>query len=153
MSRIVDDLRYLHRSVIDALDSMRRRALALLGGDIAIVTFLFGTGTYKLTTNTPPLYGILLLIVGIILLLTSSFLTLWILQPISITTPPDTKDTRNLGERFDDNEAKYLRYMKSEYEDAADALIISVGRRSKMLVWATKLLAIGVIIMVVLKYI
>ena len=168
LKRTVDDLKHLHKSAIASLDSIRNRTLGLLGGEIAAITFLFGTGEFyiivgdtckqTMSCGMPFISGdcavlkITLFIVGILLLIISLIFMLYILQPVKMPFPPYTRDIKDVEERFHNSEEEYLNYMKREYMASTELLATSVNRRSCILVWTIRLLPIGVLIMIMLKY-
>ena len=55
----VDELRRLHDSITQSFDNLRGKALALLAGEVAIVTFLFsadGSKKHAFFTDQVPIY-------------------------------------------------------------------------------------------------
>jgi len=146
---VIPHLQHLYDSMSQSLDNVRTRSLTFLGGEIAIISFLFTTGSFS---NAQGILNIAFLCLGVVLLLTAFFLLLWILQPSSWGYPPDTKDTRDLTDRFCGSKLKYLRYMKSEYEEFIRCGVKAINLRSALFAWAIRALSAGILILLVLKY-
>jgi len=150
LQSVIHELQRLYDNVATSFAGLRSRALALLGGEIAVASFLFGTDySFK---NLNVIDDLVFLFAGILLLLIALILLLMILQPTAWNCPPDTKDTNNLKERFDNSELLFLRYIKSEYEEAIEDIVRVTNLRSSLLTWALRSLSIGILILLVLKY-
>jgi hypothetical protein len=144
----IDELRRHYDNVNDSFNHLRTKALALLVGEVAIITFIFSSPGLVMPKIV---YGIIFLATGVALLIISFVLFLAVLSSASWCHPPDTNITKRL-QKFFDSPVEFLIYMKDDYEDCIVKCIGIVGIRSSRFMWAVYAFSIGTLMLVVIKY-
>lgn len=149
----VGELRRLYDYVVASFDAVRNKALALLVGEVAIVTFLFsrnpGEGLIK---NGAPLYGYVALALGIALLVFAAFRYFTVIATIQWVFPTEDYDMKNPTEKFKHSRLLFLRYLHAEYMSKAPKCIAKVKQRSDWFMHATIALAIGILLIILVRY-
>lgn len=149
----VEELRRLHRAITQSYDAIKVKALALLAGEVAIVTFLFADNS--LTRKTPMdvvIYVAIFHFVGIFLLSMAFILFLHVISPVQWRQPPETKIIRHMDEWFGHNREKFLLHMREEYMDAIANCEAKLAAKARRFILAIYFLSIGIVILVLLKY-
>jgi len=151
----VNELKVLHNAISTSYDSIKSKALALLAGEITIITFLFAGSSVlsgkvsisDITVSTAMFY----LIGGILLTLAfASFLH--VIYPVQWKQPPETEVVRHLEDWFDNDKEKFLKYLQEDYIKAIEVCNAKLSGKAKRFVFAIYLLTSGILILVLLKY-
>lgn len=148
---VIDDLKRLYDFVDRTFDGLRTKALALLAGEVAILTFLFADDARR----SPILENqsdYIFLGIGVTALIMAFLKLLWILHPVQWEHPPESRDLRDLQERFNGDPIKYLEQVKSQYLEVIPGCNAKLARKSNAFVRAIYLLVIGIVVVAVLKY-
>ncbi|MEO5499730.1 MAG: hypothetical protein ABIR46_04485 [Candidatus Saccharimonadales bacterium] len=151
----LDELRLLHNNINTSFDNLRNKALALLAGEVAIVTFIFSSdndGNSWFLDNSVPLYGLVIYAVGITLLAYAFAMFLAVISSATWKHPPEKKDIADLNHRFHKNPVEFLSYLKNEYVNAIDHCVGIINQRSDKFMRGVYTLSGGIIILVVVKY-
>jgi hypothetical protein len=149
----VDELRRLYDAVAHSLDNLRAKALALLVAEIAVVTFLFTSGSDNTFTSIKIIYGIVFLSIGISCLLGSFLMFLWVISPVKYWEhPPESKDLKNIYKNFDHSSIKFLETVKDDYIRIIPNCSQVLTHKSKKFSAGVYLLSAGVFIVLMIKY-
>lgn len=147
----IDELRRLYDFMDRTYDGLRTKALALLAGEVAILTFLFASdGRRNPILANPSDY--IFLGIGVTALILAFLTFLWILQPVQWEHPPESRDLRDLKDRYDNNSTRYLESLKNHYLDVIPSCNSKITKKSGGFVRAIYLLVVGIVIVAVLKY-
>lgn len=146
---VIDDLRRLFDEISRNYTSLKSRALGVLAGEVALVTFLFSGEdiALKYLTDAEKVFFAF----GTIALLTSFGLLLWIVSTRQWMVPLDLKESRKLYARYD-SELDWLEDIKEDYENCTGYILDVVKKRSAAFNKTLIILSCGIIIMLVLKY-
>lgn len=150
---VVDELRRHYDNLADSFNHLRGKALALLVGEVAMVTFLFSSesGSRDQFAVTQ-VYGGVFLLVGVLAMFYAFLQFLSVISSAQLSHPPETKMTRNLEKYFDNNPVAILEYLKSEYELAIEHWVGLMGVRARRFMWGIYGFSAGSFILIVLKY-
>ncbi len=151
LSVTVDELRRHYDYVCTGFNHLRTKALALLGGEVAIVTFLFSADS-NAAFIPKVVYGAVFLLIGIALMTTAFLLFLWVLSPATWHHPPETKLTRKLNKNFNSDPNEFMEYLKDEYNEIIERCIAKTGARATKFNIGLYSLAFGTVILIMLKY-
>lgn len=148
----VAELRRLYDAIAHSHDNLRAKALALLVAEIAIVTFLFSAGDPN-PFSVKIIYGIVFLAIGIVCLIGSFAMFLWVISPIKEWPhPPESADLRNIHKNFDNSPSKFLATLKDDYILAIHVCAKTLTKRSNKFSTAIYLLSAGIFIVLMIKY-
>lgn len=149
----VNELNELYESIEQSLEHVRTKGLALLAGEIALVTFLFspqkGTNFFS---ESVPIYGFVIFGLGVSLLFLSAGVFLYVLSKVNWTRPPDAKDIVNINKRFNSSPAEFLEYMKDGYTSAINHCIKIVSKRANALMVGIYMFSAGILLVILVKY-
>lgn len=149
----VQELHRLYDFISTTYDGLRTKALALTAGEVAIVTFLFSAeNEHKKALSEQAVSYLILYFIGVLLLAGAFLIFLWIIAPSQWDCPPDTSDLEDMKDRFDNNEEKFLVYLKGRYVSAIRSSNRTVSRKSKVFVVAVLCLAVGIFLLALLKF-
>lgn len=143
--------RSTYNIVSNIYDQLRIKALALIAGEVAIVTFLFTNWDFwKLVSGGDRL---VFLFAGIFLLGAAFALFLWIISTVQWVMPHDGRTAKDWEK--DKNYPTYysfLQYLHDDYISANNHCEKIVSNKCKKFNWSIFLLAGGVIIIMVIKF-
>lgn len=147
------ELKQLHDAISSSYDSIKAKALALLAGEVAIVTFLFAdsSGT-KVSPSNYTISTAIFYIMGIVMLSLSFLCFLYVVSIISWRQPPESKIIKNARDWFNDDKEKLLIYLHSEYNEAITHCNSLLSTKAKRYTQGIYLLVFGILILVLLKY-
>lgn len=150
----VAELRRLYDAVARSFDHLRTKALALLAGEVAIVTFLFSgnSSSSGLMQQSPPIYGLVFYGLGIALLAFAFLMFLMVLSSITWKHPPEEKDVRNITARFNSNQVEFLHYLHNEYLEKIAYCTNKIGDKSSKFMRGLYALSIGIFLVILVKY-
>jgi hypothetical protein len=149
------EVRRLYDHVTSSFDHLRSHALALMGGEVAILTFLFSS---KSSTNNSffhksvPVYGIVFYGIGIALLTCAFLIFLHVISSVRWMHPPDEKDVANVTDRFNHSTVKFLSHLIGEYIESINHCISVLNVKAKWFMRAVYALSVGIFIIVMLKF-
>lgn len=147
----IDELRRLYDAICESFEGVRTKALALLAGEVAMITFLFSTSSSHPLAKPFIVYAVALYGIGMLLLALSFISFLSIITPVQWHHPPETVDLENMDERFGNSE-KYLVYLKNEYIKSIRLASPLLATKSRRFVMTTLILAIGIFLIALLKF-
>ena len=148
----LEELRRLYDNICTSFDHLRTKSLALLAGEVAIVTFLFASDGSDKTFFPDAIYGLVFASIGVVFLGASFVLFLWALAPTQWHHPPDTKRLQDPDGSINRDPKKFLRYLKNDYITTIRSCIMKISSRAKGLTWGIYLLSIGIFILILIKY-
>lgn len=150
----VNELKIIHSSISSSYDAIKAKALALLAGEVAIVTFLFADSvSHKGSEPSQVVISIAIFyLIGIIMLSAAFLLFLYVVSPIQWVQPPESKVVDNMKEWFGGDKTKFLEYLKQEYYIAIQTCNGKLRNKARGFVFAIYLLTTGILILVLLKY-
>ncbi len=148
----LEELRRHYDAITSGFDHLRSKALAVLVGELAVVTFLFSAQAPSREFAIVNVSSAVFLGLGVLLLVLGFVLSLWVSSPTSWTHPPETKIVQNNTRWFQDKPENILQYLHEEYVEAIRWCGAKASRRSDMLTWAIYSLSGGILILSVLKY-
>jgi hypothetical protein len=149
----VVEVRRLYDYISGSMDRLRTKTLALLAGEVAIVSFLFSSGkTDENRDIITSVSDIVFFGTGVALLALAFVLFLWLLQPVDWEHPPDTAELLESDRHFGGNGEKFLERVLKHYLRVIPECNRKLSSRSRKFVQAVYFLAIGVFIVAVLKY-
>lgn len=155
LSIALDELRRVHDHVSNAYDQLRLKALAMIAGEVAIITFLL-TGDSESKLAIPHSIagriflgaGVAALFGAFVLLLSGILSGIWHL-------PGDMDEIEQINNGIDnryDTAEKFLLFLKRDYLDGNRKCITIVSVKAKRVNWGLYLLLAGTIILSVIKY-
>jgi hypothetical protein len=148
----LEELRRHYDAITTGFDSLRSKALGVLVGELAVVTFLFSAQAPANQFSINTVATAIFLGIGVFLLAMGFILSLWVSSPTSWTHPPETKIVNNNGKWFQDDPDKLTEYLHDEYIEAIKWCGAKASKRADMLTWAIYGMAIGILILAVLKF-
>ncbi len=134
--------------VSNIYDQLRLKALAVLAGEVAMITFLFSGDGVALPEET---YGKLFYYTGVVALLFAFGLLMWTISPLLWKMPYDTYSSKDLISKYKTKLA-FLEYLNDDYMEAINHCSSNVSRRSKRFNWTIYTLCVGVTILLAIKY-
>lgn len=143
--------RHTYQNISNIYDQLRIKALALIAGEVAIITFLFNN--WDLSKIISDGDRIIFLSVGIFLLSAAFAMFLWIISTVHWIFPHDNRSAQEW--EADKNYPTYydfLRYLHDDYNTANVHCEKIVSNKCKKFNWSIFLLAAGVIILMVIKF-
>lgn len=149
------ELRELHKSITSSFDNLRTKALALLAGEIAIVTFLFSSNESahaRFFRESVPIYGVVFYGIGIALLSASFLLFLNVISSVTWSQPPDDKDVIHVTDRFNHSPLKFMSSLRDDYVESINHCASVQNVKSTRFMWGIYCLSIGIFVTLMLKY-
>lgn len=149
----VEELRRAYDAITRSFEQLRTKALALLAGEVGISSFIFSSGQPQrgIVHGDVPIYGIALFGIGIALLFLSALSFLYVSSTAQWVHPPDDEDLTNLEKNFPTS-SDYLERIKTEYMAAIEHCISKITPRAKRFMNGVYMLAVGIAILLLLKY-
>jgi hypothetical protein len=144
------ELRKSYEHISNIYDQFRLKALALIAGEVAIVSFIFGDPNSKIpeSADRRVFYFAAIVFLGL-----AFGLFLWIISTVNWKLPHDTtKADEMLKDKNRNTYLAFLKYIQDDYckvNDYCNTLVSSKCRKSN---WAIYLLSTGVIILIVLRF-
>ncbi len=148
------ELRRVHEHVSNSYDQLRIKALGMIAGEVAIVTFILAANdNSKIKINTVA-DGIFLGL-GIAALLSAAALLISSITSGDWYIPGDMDEIEQIDNGVDnryDNVEKLLLFLRKDYLEGTRQCIKIVTRRARRVNWGLYMLLSGSIILLVLKY-
>jgi hypothetical protein len=144
----IEELRRTFDHISNIYDQLRTKALTLIGGEVAIVVFLFSDN--KLLMPHEP-YGLVFFWTAIVFLMLAFGLLLWTISPVAWQIPVEIADVTNIPARWQ-NEKSFLEYVRNEYVRCINHCNKYVVNRGRRFNWTIYLLSAGAIIVLLLKF-
>lgn len=148
----IDELRRLHDAIGVSFEGVRSKSLALLAGEVAMVTFLFSSEASHALAKPFIVYAMVFYGVGVLLLVIAFILLLSIITPVQWHHPPETTDLEDMDDRFNGSPENFNVYLKNEYIKSIRKCAPKLEVKSRRFIWATFLLAIGIFVVALLKF-
>jgi len=148
------ELRRFYDYVVRSFEHLRNKALALLVGEVAVVTFLFQDFHLPQDKHQHvPVYGYAVLGLGIFLLIVAFGMFLFVISSVAWRFPTEEHDMKNPTERFKGNVLECYKYIHSEYLQKVvycnDKILLF---RAKRFMNGTYALSAGVLLIILIKY-
>lgn len=147
-----EELRRFYDYIVKAFEHLRNKCLALLVGEVAIVTFLFQDFKLDDLGANPPIYGYVTLGLSIFLLVLSYAMFLFVISTIKWKFPTEQHDMKNPTERFKGNPLNYQKYLHAEYIEKVGYCNGKLMFRSKVFMLGTYALSAGVFLAILVRY-
>jgi len=149
----VHELRRLYDHVTRSFEQLRNKSLALLVGEVAIVTFLFSDNLpNKLLHHSQPSYGVVIFGLGTALLIFSFVTYLAVISTITWVFPTEEYDMKNPTDRFKGDHLEFLKYLHAEYMTKIPVCIAKSKQRSDWFMMGTYALSAGIFFITLVKY-
>jgi hypothetical protein len=140
---------YDHTSNI--YDQLRIKALALIAGEVAIVTFLFSDWNIKKVIHDADRQ--FFFFAGIVLLGLAFAFLLWIISTVAWKIPHNlNKANQLMSDKNNNTEQSFLEYLHDDYTTVNAHIMPLVDHKCQRFNWTIFLLAAGVIIEMVIKF-
>jgi len=147
------ELRRLYDYIVKSFEHVRNKALALLVGEVAIVTFLFsGNGFSGVLKHAQPPYGIIVYALGIALLVYAFAMFLAVIATIVWRFPTEEYDMKNPTAKFNDSPLEFQKYLHAEYMSKIPSCIGQVAQRSGRFMQGTYTLSVGIALIILVRY-
>ncbi|HJP96504.1 MAG TPA: hypothetical protein VJ843_03980 [Candidatus Saccharimonadales bacterium] len=146
---LIDDLRRLYDHLSTNYHDLKNRVLALIAGELAIVTFIFSGKSLELSKFTSA--EIIFFSVGIGLMALAFGMLLWIVATADWLIPLDLNESRKLYKRYN-SKLDYLEYIKEDYEACTEHCLRKVAIRAKVYNRTLLVLSCAIIILLVIKF-
>ena len=143
------ELRRFYDHVSNIYDQLRIKALAMITGEVAITAFIFSDSNARRIPAQADLR--IFYFSGIILLGIAFGLLLWVIASFGWKIPHDLDDSGKLYKKYE-NEKAFLEYLHDDFIGAINHCLPAVDKKSKRFNWIIYLLAVGVIMLLVIKY-
>ncbi|HKR81890.1 MAG TPA: hypothetical protein VJR27_02730 [Candidatus Saccharimonadales bacterium] len=143
------ELRRFYDHVSNIYDQLRVKSLALIAGEVAIVTFIFSDSTAREIPDSAALRTFFF--AGILFLILAFSLLLWTISSFPWQISHDLEDSQKLYKKYE-AEKDFLEYLHDDFIGAIGECLPRVEKKSKRFNWTIYLLAAGVIILLVIKY-
>ena len=150
----MDELRRVHDHISNSYDQLRIKALGMIAGEVAVVTFILAADDHSkihVSNSAEKVFlaaGIVALLAAATLLITSITSGDWFI-------PGDMDEIEQINNGVDnryDTTEKFLLFLRSDYLSGNRDCIKIVSRKAKKVNWGLYLLLAGTIILLVLKY-
>lgn len=145
------ELRRFYDLICGSFDHVKNKALGLMIGEVAIATFLFSGFDLK-TDGTNPIYGYVMLGIGLALLLFAFAMYLTVIATAQWQFPTERHDMRNPTERFKGSSLEYQKYLHSEYLEKIGYCNKLSSTRASRFMYGTYSLTVGIVIVILIKY-
>lgn len=144
-----------HRNNFDHInniyDQLRIKALALIAGEVAIVTFLFSGWDFKKAVFDND--RTLVFATGILFLSLAFGIFLWIISTVQWSFPHNLKSAKEiLTDKNISTEDEFLEYIHDDFVIVNGRNNSIVTSKCKKFNWSVYLLSAGVIIIMVIKF-
>src|SRR6266404_7417319 len=149
----VEELRRAYDHISRSFEQLRTKALALIAGEVAIVSFIFSSNQPRngILGHSVPIYGIVMFGIGIALLVIAGLIFLYVSSTSHWSHPPDEKDMVNLHKNFN-NRTEFLEQLRLEYITAIPECIKKISPRARRFMVGVYMLVIGIFILLLIKY-
>ncbi len=132
-------------------DQLRIKALALIAGEVAILTFLFNTWNFRLILKDSD--RIFFFFTGVVFMGLAFAFLLWIISTVPWKFPHDLQSAdAHLNNKNYDSEESFLKILHDDYIVVNKHNSEIVTNKYKKFNWTIFLLAAGVIIVMVIKF-
>lgn len=151
----LNELRNIHNAIGSSYDSMKTKALALLAGEIGIVTFLFANSSNTQATPVQSAISIsnaVFYIISFFLLSAAFLLFIHVISPGQWKIPPESHVIKHMREWFNNDKEKFILYLHDEYQEAISICNSKLSAKAKRFVYGIYLLVSGILLLVLLKY-
>jgi hypothetical protein len=144
----ISELQRIYDHVSNSFDQLRVKTLALIAGEVAIVSFIFSGDQTLVPTQT---YGKILLGLGLSFMAVAFTMFLWTISSMPWLIPVTLQEVEDIDERYEDTQA-FLKFVKKDYIECINHCMKKVEPRAKRFDTAIYLLMLGVIIVLVIKF-
>lgn len=141
----IEELRHCYDHICNIYDQLRLKALALIAGEIAIVSFIFGTSDRLEVPKAADRR--IFLSVGIIALVVAFGLLLWIISTVTWRFPHDFENAAYILKKAHSDEDEYLEYLHDDLVKDVNANLAITSPKLKKFNWSVYLLSAGAIIL------
>jgi hypothetical protein len=144
--------RRLYDNILTTIEGLRTKALALLAGEIALVTFLFDSDFKNFFTQDTPVYGFVFFGIGLCLLIVAAAFFLMVISSISFSHPPTSDDIKYLEKRYYKDSDSFLEKMVENYDSCIISIIKIANSRAKKFMYGVYCFSGGIAITILIKY-
>lgn len=143
----LDELRLFFKHITNIYDQLRIKCLALIAGEVAIVTWIFSSG-YPFPRSY---YIRVLLFGGVACLLVAFGVLLWAISAMEWKIPHNVETSLELKHKYKTEQA-LLEYLHDDYVGVIRHCLPLITKRSKRVNIPIYLVIIGVTIVLVVKF-
>ncbi len=143
----IREMRSTFNHVSNIYDQLRIKALGVLAGEVALISFMFSGNGVSIPGET---YGKIFFFTGVVFLGAAFGLLLWTLSPLAWKIPYDQFSSENLKKYK--TEEEFLEYLNDDHVAATRHCTKYVSLRAKRFSWTLYLLSAGAIILMVIKF-
>lgn len=150
----LDELRRVHDHISNAYDQLRIKALAMIAGEVAIVTFILAADDHT-QIHVSDLAERIFLGVGVVALLLAFILLISTITSSDWFIPGDMDEIEQIDNGKDNRYEtleKFLFFLRTDYLDGNRKCIKILAKKGFRLNWGLYFLLAGAIILLVLKY-
>lgn len=141
----------IYTHINNIYDQLRIKSLALIAGEVAIMTFLFTNWDLKKSLHDGD--RVFFFFSGVVFLALAFGLLLWIISTVEWKIPHTLESSKELLSNKNRNtEQKFLEYLHDDYTNVNKSCMKLVSDKCKKFNWTVFLLATGVIIVMVIKF-
>ena len=149
----IDELRRLYDSINASFDNLRTKALALLAGEVTIVTFVISSGNkHPIFHDKVAIYGLVFYGIAILAFLVAFLVFVNVFSTVEWHHPPEEKDVANLTARFNSKPLKFLEYLKEEYLESINHCGGILDTKAVRFMRGVYALLVGIFIILMLIY-
>lgn len=147
----ITQLQKVYEHISNIYDQLRLKALALIAGEVAIVSFIFGDPNSR---NIPDGADRRVFFFAAVVFLGLAFgILLWVISTVDWKLPHDfTKADDMLADKNRNTPQSFLKYLHNDLCEVNDYCNKIVTRKCRKFNWTVYLLAAGVIILMVIKF-
>ena len=144
----IEELRRVDDQLNATFDQLRFKSLAMIAGELALSPFIFSTDRLHIPHEY---YGCIFFFLGILFYVVSFGLLLWTIAATDWTTPGDGRSSGEIKVDYP-TLLKYLEWIVEDYLKVIGNNSPLVGKRARRFNWSLYLLAVGGIMLLVIKF-
>jgi hypothetical protein len=143
----IGEMRSTFNHVSNIYDQLRIKALGVLAGEVALITFMFSGDGVAIPDVA---YGRIFFFTGVFFLGAAFGLLLWTLSPLEWKMPYDEFSSEALKKYK--TEEEFLEYLNDDHIVATQHCLKYVSLKARRFTWTLYLLSAGAIILMVIKF-
>lgn len=147
----VEEQRHFYNCISNTFDQLRVKALALIAGEVAIVTFLFVGGDTSVINNLNRVDIVILFGAAVTCLLLAFGLLLWTISTVVWKQAHGFVRSTKLLKTYA-TEREFLQYLNNDYATINKHNATVITPKLKRFNWIVYLLSAGAILVLLIKY-
>ncbi len=150
--QVNQELRRFYDYLVKSFEHLKNKALAILVGEVAIVTFLFQGFSLGTDKHRVPIYGIVVFGLGLALLAYSYLMFLIVISRAKWQFPTEEHDMKKPTASFNNSPLEYQKYLHSEYMSKVSYCNQKIEYRSLKFMHGIYSLSAGIFLIILVKY-